>query len=178
MRPNLFEICFYFFCLGLFLCLSVLTTSEIDFSCNVNATIKFTESSAQKSRDLLFFTRLQLREQASKKCEVQLHNALTYLVLRITPPVKIYMKVARHDVTDSHRHYCCDFNVGNTISNGVVCDRTLILSWSSLPIKYNASGYTRKCNSILAHKKRTDILENHKCSTALLPNCTQIWQTN
>jgi len=105
MRPNLFDICFYFFFLSGIICffapcVSLLTTSEIDFSCNVNATIKFIESSALKYRDLLFFTRLQLREQASKKCEVRLCNALTYLVLRIRPLVKIYMKVARHDVTD------------------------------------------------------------------------------
>ena len=96
-------------------CVIVLATSEIDFSCNVNATIKLTESSAQKYRDLLFFTRLQLQEQASKNCEAQLYNALTYLVLRITPLVKIYMKVARHDVTVSHRPYYCDFNAGNIV---------------------------------------------------------------
>ena len=69
-------------------CVSLLANSQVDFSCNVNTTIKFTESSAHKYRDLLFFTRLQLREQASKNCEVRLYNALTYLVLRITPLVK------------------------------------------------------------------------------------------
>lgn len=114
MRPNLFEIRFYF--LSGIICfftasVSVLATSKIDFSCNVNASIKFTESSAQKYQDLLFFTRLQLREQASKNCEVQLYNGLTYLVLRIKPLVKFYMKVTRHDVTDTNRHYYCDFNV-------------------------------------------------------------------
>jgi hypothetical protein len=44
-----------------------------------------------------------------------------------------------------------------------------------LTYKCKASRYTRKCYSIFAHKKRTDILENYKRSTALLPNCNQIW---
>ena len=116
MRPNLFEIILYFFVWDysfLHYLRKLIVYFEIDLSAMLTQHVSSQKVVLRNSEACFSVHAFNYDKEASNNCEVQLHKALTYLVLCIMPLVRTYMKVARHDVTDSLCRYYCDFNVRN-----------------------------------------------------------------